>query len=507
MKNYKMIYLLIALICVGAALAAYHMSVYSLDKESLLKFKSKVDEQAWIIERDITFQFEQISDIASFFTVVDNITSEMFNAYITGEDFQRHVTTFNFGWLPRVPYSQKTEFELAVRKQGVLPDYYIFERSEGKAISVKVRDEYFPYLFRVAVGNSIGRVKGFDFASDPKRRKAIETARDTGKMTASEPIKLINDNSTVIQIYMPVYNGRPKTVEERRTQLRGVAFGSFLPKHILDANLVAREFFDKYAAYYIAVAGLPAEQGLLYRHAYAAALTKYSYTKPIEVSELHLLLTASPLPFFFSERRGWLPGFISLGTFIIFGLTGTIFIKMLLRRAIIENEVEKKTNELRATIEQMSALGRTIQESEKKYRELVELSMDGIWLADKDGATTFVNKSLTDMLGFSVDEMLGVNFLNFMDDDSKALAIKAVEKQVRTGERNQLEINYLHKNGSVVSVLVSASVILDDDGNHTAFFATITNITERKKLERTLAASEQKYRELVELSINGLWAI
>jgi len=49
----------------------------------------------------------------------------------------------------------------------------------------------------------------------------------------------------------------------------------------------------------------------------------------------------------------------------------------------------------------------TLREGEEKYRRLVETLMEGIWVLDKDANTTFVNPRMTQMLGYTIDEMLG----------------------------------------------------------------------------------------------------
>jgi len=57
---------------------------------------------------------------------------------------------------------------------------------------------------------------------------------------------------------------------------------------------------------------------------------------------------------------------------------------------------------------------------EARYRRIVETVQEGIWQIDADGVTTYVNGRMAEMLGYSVDELLGASPLDFKDDDERA---------------------------------------------------------------------------------------
>ncbi|MBF0568388.1 MAG: PAS domain S-box protein [Nitrospirae bacterium] len=177
----------------------------------------------------------------------------------------------------------------------------------------------------------------------------------------------------------------------------------------------------------------------------------------------------------------------------------------------LEAKVIERTQELQTNIDQLSLLERTLYASEYKYRQLVELSQEGVWVIDKDGITTFVNQAMADMLGYTGEEMVGVPFLDFMDDKAKAIAKDSINNKIQSGERDRVEITHLHKNGEGVNVIVSASPFMDEQGNHIGSFAVISDITKLKetenRLRKSLAEQEVLLRELHHRVKNNLQVI
>ena len=93
---------------------------------------------------------------------------------------------------------------------------------------------------------------------------------------------------------------------------------------------------------------------------------------------------------------------------------GAVFLStVLLTRVQTRDEIY-----LQATVRDITENKRVeiaLRESEKKYRQIVEIAQEGIWNIDSDSLTTYVNPRMAEMLGYSVDEMLGKHLFDFMD--------------------------------------------------------------------------------------------
>ena len=134
-----------------------------------------------------------------------------------------------------------------------------------------------------------------------------------------------------------------------------------------------------------------------------------------------------------------------------------------------------------------------LRESEAHYRRIVETASEGVWMFDVNSKTTFVNSRMAQMLGYSVEEMLGRSLFDFLDEESQVQAQAYVERR-RQGMRERHDFKFRRKDGSDLWAIVSATPILDAEGQFVGVLRMITDITERKQAEVALRESESQLR-------------
>ena len=150
-------------------------------------------------------------------------------------------------------------------------------------------------------------------------------------------------------------------------------------------------------------------------------------------------------------------------------------------------------------------LERALQQSEKKYRQLIELAREGIWALDKDSITTFVNPRMTEILGYSVEEMQGMHLFSFMDEQGVEISKRNLERR-QQGIEEQHDFEFLRKDGTRVYTSLETSPITDEDGNYTGALAIVADITERKQMEEALRVRTHALGERVK-ELNCLYII
>jgi PAS domain S-box-containing protein len=128
---------------------------------------------------------------------------------------------------------------------------------------------------------------------------------------------------------------------------------------------------------------------------------------------------------------------------------------------------------------------RALEETESKYRQIVELAEEGIWVIDSKDRTIYVNQAMGRMLGYSELEMFGRALFDFMDEEGKQSANDRIDRR-KQGIAERHELRLKSKDGKDVWTYMSTSPVLDEKGNLLSSCALVYNITDRKEIERQM---------------------
>jgi PAS domain S-box-containing protein len=150
-----------------------------------------------------------------------------------------------------------------------------------------------------------------------------------------------------------------------------------------------------------------------------------------------------------------------------------------------------------------------IKESEASFRTISEQSLMGISII-QDERIKYVNETLANILGYSIEEMLnwspGEFFKTIHPKDKKRIIELATKKDNRFENAvRYYEARGIHKNGNIIWLEVYSKVIMYQ--KNPAFLVTYIDISERKKAKEELRESEEKYRFLFEKSPSSILLI
>jgi PAS domain S-box-containing protein len=137
-----------------------------------------------------------------------------------------------------------------------------------------------------------------------------------------------------------------------------------------------------------------------------------------------------------------------------------------------------------------------LRASRADFQRIVETAQEGIWSIDAEGRTTYANPRLAEMLGYSAEEMLGMNAFDLAHPDELERAREQWNQRVQ-GVGSRVEFQFVRKDGSTLPTLCSATPIFDDQGRFLGAFAMVTDETERKHAEaerERILAREQAAR-------------
>jgi PAS domain S-box-containing protein len=146
---------------------------------------------------------------------------------------------------------------------------------------------------------------------------------------------------------------------------------------------------------------------------------------------------------------------------------------------------------------------RELEESEAKYRRIVDTASEGIWVIGLDGIVTFVNSRMAVMLGRSPKEVIGHPATDFLFAGDVPDHLRALEDR-RRGMPGAYERRLRREDGQAVWTSVSATPIFGEGHRFEGSIAMLTDITERRLAEEELRVSRQKLARHIEQTLLGV---
>ncbi|MEA5619633.1 PAS domain S-box protein [Cronbergia sp. UHCC 0137] len=144
-------------------------------------------------------------------------------------------------------------------------------------------------------------------------------------------------------------------------------------------------------------------------------------------------------------------------------------------------------------------------DSEHRYRNIIETTLEGVWILDAEGKTTFVNQRMADMLGYSCSAMIGTHLMDFINPEDRPQAQIYMHRRIQ-GIGEQHPFKFQRQDGSPLWTLVSTTPIFDHDHNFLGATGLITNITELVTVQNALQNSEMQLSGVLNSSLDGIMA-
>ncbi len=171
-------------------------------------------------------------------------------------------------------------------------------------------------------------------------------------------------------------------------------------------------------------------------------------------------------------------------------------LSLALQNALLHEKQKQTTTKL-------FIINEELKESEEKYRTLVENASDGI-LIIQDGITKYLNEASAELAQVNREDIIHTPFINYIHPDSLEFFKTRYEKRM-AGENvpNIYETKIKTSKGTPLEVEINASVI--NYQGRPADLVTVRDITNRKKVERELLESEERFRTIITNNVVGVW--
>ncbi len=223
---------------------------------------------------------------------------------------------------------------------------------------------------------------------------------------------------------------------------------------------------------------------------------------------LSILLTIFSISLFFAATHIWITRPLNL----IENALQISEIKPLLKLKGKNNEftdiaklIEKsfiQQNVLETEIVEHERTENALRQSEKLQRILLNILPDIVYI-HKNGKFVYANQATIDFLEYSLDEIMNLYVLDIIDLNYRELANENMEKRNRGEIIPEYEIEIISKTGKKRNVLVRSSQIKQND--ESGVLVVLVDITERKTIENTLKEAEERFRNLFNNSLIGIY--
>ncbi len=211
-------------LCLTSVVFLFAEAQRRAEGELRLGFTTRAELLTGVLTREVDRIGAYTESIARAFASLPAIDRSAFRSLVRPW-LDANVAIAAFEWLPLVPGEQRAAFEASARDEA-FPDYRIVHQLPGGALApVAERDYYAPILFVEPLEEERNAV-GYDLASNPERRSAMEKARDVGELTATGRVRLVMfPDEWGVLLLAASYGGfaPPETVHERRAEVRGYA--------------------------------------------------------------------------------------------------------------------------------------------------------------------------------------------------------------------------------------------------------------------------------------------
>ena len=124
-----------------------------------------------------------------------------------------------------------------------------------------------------------------------------------------------------------------------------------------------------------------------------------------------------------------------------------------------------------------------------RFRRIVEIAREGIWMTGHDERLGYVNRHMAEMLGFTPDEMIGCSVYDFLTSEETERS-KRIWNARQIGKAGPREAMLRHKDGTYIWALSSVVPIYRPDGSPEGVLGVMMDITERKHAEDELRTKQ-----------------
>jgi PAS domain S-box-containing protein len=453
------------------------------------------------VKRELQRHVDALDALHGVFLASDDVTRDEFRR-ASLPWLERLAGVQALGWHQRIAPDQVAQFEARIRAEG-LAGFKVFNRSDG--LPPPADDMLVMQYIEPLVGNA--SALGVNVLTIPAAAAAIDRSRRSARAVASAGFRLTQEaqQQVGVVIYRAVYQGEPRTEDERLQATHGMVFltlrmddalrqlAAELPAH-LSLCLVDRGAL-------VGPAGQPRPRQRL------AGVPGCESNEPDKAMvqwmdagvdlagrdwELRVRIDESLLP----GSTPW-----TIWVFAMAGLMAATMLSILLltitgRTRRIESAVRERTAQLQREIAERSSAEIALRESEQRLRNIFNTVPTGIVYTDLQGRIIQANPGFCQLIGYSTEELTRMSTADLTHAADRQADTSLLQRmaagELPTYRRTK---RYLTRDGEVRWVRIQVRPLFDATGRPYRTVGVVEDISEHLRLEEA-----ERARKLAEAS-------
>ncbi len=467
-----------------------------------IEFESRVKGLANAVQTSLNENIEALFFLGDFFNNSTHVTRQEFSSFVNSV-LPRFPGIQAFSWNPLVQDEERAEYEELAKTEGYENFEFTERTKENKLVRAAQRKEYvIVYYIEPLEANK--PAFGFDIASNPTRLRAITNGFFTGKLSATDRIRLVQETGDQfgILLLLPIYQqgAALKTTEDRQKHRKGFVVEVLRIGDVVETAL--KGFSDD--GINLILYDLTAEkdeQLLYYRPSGVSGMAEQPPKDEITHTRLYwelifelagrqwkIIFYSSPENF--ASPHKW-QAWIALSSSLILAFILAFYLFSKIKHTI---EIERRVSlEIRTN----KQLEREIYEREKaedkatRFGQLLERSVNEIYVFNAENLKFIqVNKGARNNLGYAMEELQRLTPLDLKPQFTHDSFLGLVEP-LRTGKKKVIHFTTIHrrKDGSQYPVEVHLQFVASK--SMPVFVAIILDVTEKQRMEVQLKQAQK----------------
>ena len=147
---------------------------------------------------------------------------------------------------------------------------------------------------------------------------------------------------------------------------------------------------------------------------------------------------------------------------------------------------------------------KNLSEKTGMFQAIVELSNIGILVLDEQNRIEFVNRIASQIIGYSIDSLLGKNFIDFLNEENRKTFQVLKDETISSKTKLSQEIELISPDSTPIITEMGVASYFMPTGEK-KYFIYLRDVSERRRLTKELEESEKKYRELFDRVDQGIF--